>query len=233
MTVLLLAEEPGDVNIPGMSNEERAAVMPQDEIVALLASHQSLQQQLDWFKRQMFGAKSERHIHLDYSRQLTLGELPAGEVDPAPSVEVPAHRRTKARAEAPDEGTLRFDDSVPVVRTELPPDIPEEELDQYEQIGEKTNRLLAQTPGQFFVHEYVRPVYKKKAGPEAIEDKIIVADPPRTIFQRSFADVSLLAGIWMDKFRYHLPLYRQHQRMTASGIHISPRFADQLGGPNM
>jgi len=195
--------------------------MTQDEIVALLASHQNLQQQLDWFKRQMFGAKSERHIPLDDSRQLTLGELPAGEADTAPSVVVPAHRRTKARAEAPDEGTLRFDDSVPVVRTELPPDIPEEELDQYEQIGEKINRLLAQTPGQFFVQEYVRPVYKKKAGPEAIEDEIVVADPPRTIFQRSFADVSLLAGILVDKFRYHLPLYRQHQRMTASGIHIS------------
>ena len=211
-----------------MSNEERAASMTQDEIVSLLAAYQDitrrceqLQQQLEWFQRQVFGAKSERHVHLDDSRQLALGEMAVPEVDPAPSVEVPAHRRTKARTEAPDEGKLRFDDSVPVVRHELPAGIPEEELDQYERIGEKTNRLLAQRPGSLYVLEMVRPVYKKKADPGAIEDVIIVADPPQTVFPRSFADVSLLAGILVDKFRYHLPLYRQHQRMTASGVHIS------------
>jgi transposase len=211
-----------------MSNEERAAMMNQDEIVSLLVSHQditrrfeALQQQLDWFKRQLFGAKSERHVSLDESRQLTLGEMAVPEAEPAPSVEVPAHRRTKAQAEAPDEGKLRFDDSVPVVRCELPADIPEDQLDQYERIGEKINRLLAQTPGQFFVREIVRPVYKKKASPDAIEDEIVTAYPLSTVFHRSFADVSLLAGILVDKFRYHLPLYRQHQRMTACGVHIS------------
>ena len=218
-----------------MSNEERAASMTQQEIVALLASHQDitsqhskleqkydeLQQQLDWFKRQLFGAKSERHISIDGSRQLTLGEMAAGEADPAPSVEVPAHHRTKAHDKASDEGHLRFDDSVPVVRYELPADIPEDELDQYERIGEKANHLLAMTPGVFFVRKVVRPVYKKKAAPEATEDEIVAAYPLWTVFHRSFADVSLLAGLLVDKFRYHLPLYRQHQRMTACGVHIS------------
>ena len=211
-----------------MSNEERAASMTQQEIASLLASHQDitrrfdeLQQQLDWFKRQVFGAKSERHVTIDDSRQLTLGEMPAAEAAPAPSVEVPAHRRTRVRAEAPDEGKLRFDDSVPVVRYELPADIPEDELDQYERIGEKTNHLLAMTPGQFFVRKIVRPVYKKKAAPEAVEDEIVTAYPLWTVFHRSFADVSLLAGLLVDKFRYHLPLYRQHQRMTACGVNIS------------
>lgn len=223
-----MAEEPGDDIILAMSNEDRAAMMNQDEIVSLLVSHQDitrrfeeLKQQLDWFKRQLFGAKSERHVPLDESLQLTLGEMAVPKAEPASSVDVPAHRRTKARAEALDEGNLRFDDSVPVVRCELPADIPEDQLDQYERIGEKINRLLAQTPGQFFVREIVRPVYKKKASPDAIEDEIVTAYPLGTVFHRSFADVSLLAGLLVDKFRYHLPLYRQHQRMTASGVHIS------------
>jgi len=30
-----------------------------------------------------------------------------------------------------------------------------------------------------------------------------------------------LAGVLIDKFRYHLPLYRQHQRMDAAGIHLA------------
>ena len=35
------------------------------------------------------------------------------------------------------------------------------------------------------------------------------------------ADVSLLACMLIDKFVYHLPLYRQHQRMAAAGIHLA------------
>jgi hypothetical protein len=38
------------------------------------------------------------------------------------------------------------------------------------------------------------------------------------VFEKSFADVSLLAGLLIDKFAYHLPLYRQHQRLAHTGI---------------
>jgi len=210
-----------------MSNEERAALMTHDDIVTLLASYQDitrryeeLQQQLDWLKRQLFGAKSERHISIDQSRQLTLGEMAVPSPAEAPSVEIPAHRRAKTRAVCGDEGDLRFDDSVPVQRIELPSGIADEDLDNWEKIGEKTNRLLCQSPGVYFIKEIVRPVYKKKTSADAIEDEIVTAPPPRTVFQRSFADVSLLAGLLVDKFRYHLPLYRQHQRMDAAGVHI-------------
>jgi hypothetical protein len=35
------------------------------------------------------------------------------------------------------------------------------------------------------------------------------------------ADVSVLAGLLVDKFVYHLPLYRQHQRLKDAGITVS------------
>jgi len=226
-----------------MSNEERAASMTQQEIVSLLVCHQDitrqysglsrqhvtleqkyeeLKQQLDWLKRQLFGAKSERHIPLDDSRQLTLGEIDVPQTEEVPSIEVPAHsRRPQGESGRGDEGDLRFDDSVPVLRVELPCGIADDQLDNYEKIGQKTNRLLAQTPGVYFIKEIVRPVYKKKTSAEAIEDEIVCALPLWTVFHRSFADVSLLACLLVDKFRYHLPLYRQHQRMAACGVHIS------------
>ena len=34
-------------------------------------------------------------------------------------------------------------------------------------------------------------------------------------------DVSFLAGMLVDKFRYHLPLYRQHRRLADSGVRVS------------
>jgi transposase len=212
-----------------MSNEERAAEMSQEEIVSLLESYQHLstrfdktQQQLDWLKRQLFGAKSERHVLLSESRQLTLGEMPVTDPQVHATVEVPAHRRgRKAETEAHGDSDLRFDDSVPVERIVLPAPVPAAERDQYEQIGEKTTWKLAQRPGSHVILEYVRPVLKKKAAADAIADEIVCAAPPAMVLDRSFADVSLLSGILIDKFLYHLPLYRQHQRMAAGGVHIS------------
>jgi transposase len=44
---------------------------------------------------------------------------------------------------------------------------------------------------------------------------------PSNVLEGCYADVSLIAGLMVDKGVYHLPLYRQHQRMIDSGIHIS------------
>ncbi len=181
-----------------------------------------IQQQLDWFKRQLFGAKSERHLTLDGSLQLTLGEVAGTETPIDSVVEVPAHRRRRnARGHNSDEGDLRFDPSVPVKQIILPPDIPAAELGDYEQIGEKKTRKLAQRPGSYVVLEYLRPVFKKNAAADAIDNEISYASPAASVLDRSFADVSLLAGLLIDKFLFHLPLYRQHQRMSLCGVHIS------------
>ena len=44
---------------------------------------------------------------------------------------------------------------------------------------------------------------------------------PAQVLDSSLADVSLLVGLLVDKFLYHLPLYRQHQRMGLQGITVS------------
>ena len=41
------------------------------------------------------------------------------------------------------------------------------------------------------------------------------------VLEKSVADVSFLVGLLVDKFAYHLPLYRQHQRLSAAGITLS------------
>lgn len=41
------------------------------------------------------------------------------------------------------------------------------------------------------------------------------------MFDNSIADVSVLVGLLVDKFLYHLPLYRQHQRLQHAGITLS------------
>ena len=51
---------------------------------------------------------------------------------------------------------------------------------------------------------------------------------PVGVIEGSRADVSFIAGMVVDKFAYHLPLYRQHQRVSDSGITVSRPWLMQL-----
>jgi hypothetical protein len=65
------------------------------------------------------------------------------------------------------------------------------------------------------VLKYVRPVVKLKK-----DGSFSCPNAPGSVLERCMADISLLAGLLIDKFVYYLPLYRQHQRMLAQGIRI-------------
>jgi transposase len=200
-----------------MTIEEQAASMSRDDIVALLVSHQELQQQLDWFKRQLFGTKSDRRIFPENARQLTLGETlhPHDDSAPEPETTVRSHRRKTASPSPDDEGRLRFDASVPVEVVEMPNLEVKGHEDEYDYVGEKVTDRLSQRPGSYVVLRYVRKIYKKKKSGE-----FSCPPAPPTVFEKSYADVSFLAGLLIEKYRYHLPLYRQHQRLDAAGVHI-------------
>jgi transposase len=194
--------------------------LPRAEYDALQAQVQALQTQLDWFKRQLFGRSSEKRLEIDPVLQADL--LAAlGEVLPAPvkpETEKIAYERRKSRGDntVTDTG-LRFDDSVPIETIVLSSpaltDVPE---DEQALITEKITYRLAQRPGNYVVLKYVRPVVKRKDTGE-----LITPPAPVNVLDRSIADVSFLAGMLVDKFMYHLPLYRQHQRLRQCGIEIA------------
>jgi len=48
------------------------------------------------------------------------------------------------------------------------------------------------------------------------------------VIEGSRADVSFVAGLLIDKFAYHLPLYRQHQRLQDAGFTVSRPWLTQL-----
>jgi transposase len=212
-----------------MTTRERAASLSQDEIVALLVSHDSLalhndsltaeiselRRQVAWFQRQLFGAKSERRVLDSEGRQLFLGEMEEDLSAPAPTETVAAYSRRKSRFDREDETPLRFDPSVPVEVIRIPPSEPVSP-ETHEKVSEKTTDRLAQRPGSYVVLRYVREVWKRKE-----DGKIVSAPAPAAVLEKSLADVSLLAGLVIDKFQFHLPLYRQHQRMAAAGVHLT------------
>ncbi len=86
------------------------------ENAALKQQVQTLKTQLDWFKRQLFGAKSEKRLLIDPSIQ---ADLLAELQQPLPGAQKPAtekitYERRKQRNNTVADSGLRFDDNVPV-----------------------------------------------------------------------------------------------------------------------
>lgn len=194
----------------------------------------ALEHQLDWFRRQVFGQKRERFIAEPNPAQLHLGEaLPVPSANSGKSADreqsIPAHtRRIKASNGADTQSGEElpfFDESkVPVHTIVLMPDTVEAlSPEQYEIIGEKVTYRMAQRPGSVQVLKYRRPVVKIKASAQ-----IHTVPAPAGIFEGSRADVSFAAGMLIDKFAWHLPLYRQHLRLEAAGLRVSRPWLTQL-----
>ncbi|MGE3676137.1 MAG: IS66 family transposase [Polyangiaceae bacterium] len=225
--------------MPQAPSLEEAASLAPEQIVELVRTQAALREevatlkhQLDWFKRQLFGQKSERRIVDDSSAQMSLGEaLNVAQSTPAPPPvqrRVAAHTRRAAskKADVGDDSVPFFDETrVPVEVIELP--APEAEglaPEDYEVIGHKESFRLAQRPGATVVIKYRRAVIKLKT-----EERIVCASAPLGVIEGSRADVSFVAGLLIDKFAYHLPLYRQHQRLCDQGIAVSRPWLTQLG----
>lgn len=95
--------------------------------------------------------------------------------------------------------------------------------EQFEVIGHKVSYRLAQRPGSNVVLKYVRPVVKLLDTQE-----LHCPSAPEGVIQNSRADVSFIAGIMVDKFEWHLPLYRQHLRLVAQGFKLTRQWLTQL-----
>ena len=223
------------------SGTQNLASLPPDKMLSLVAQlsdentqlsdeNAQLRHQVAWFKRQVFGQKSERRL-IEHGEQGTLGESFSAVPDkpmPGKKSRVEGHeRQTKPKHpnNQADESSLFFDEAiVPVEVVQLPaPEAAGLGADDYEVIGEKCTYRLAQRPGSYVVIKYARPVIKLRAS-----GSITCAPAPVGVIEGSRADVSFVAGVLVDKFVYHLPLYRQHQRTTQAGIRVSRPWFTQL-----
>jgi transposase len=189
---------------------------------------ETLEHRLAWFERQLFGSKSERLSVLENPHQLALAEVLSGHSEATPTKvrTVAAHTRRMREDDVGEAESVPFFDEtrVPVETIRVPnPQARDLAADQYEVISQKVTYRLAQRPGSYVMLKYVREVIKVR------ESQAIHCPPaPAGVLEGSRADVSFLVGLLVDKFCYHNPLYRQHQRLQDSGIHVSRPWLTQL-----
>jgi transposase len=191
-----------------------------NEVSLLRDEIKFLNEQLDWFKRQIFGQKADKFVDTQNGQQLCFEGFDKLISVPPEKKIVPAHERSKRKATGKDKITLPAD--LPIERIVL--DVAEEAKvcpetgDPLVKIGEEVSSKLAHKPGSYFIKQIVRPKY---AHPQKSEEGVITAELPESLLTRCQADESLLADILVKKFGDHLPLYRQSEMMARERIHIS------------
>ena len=133
-----------------------------------------------------------------------------------------AHRggrpgRTKQRGDAVNDTGLRFNANAPVIDiTVTPPEIEGLSQDDYEVVSERVHCRLATIECRHVVIRYRHLKVKLR------ETGALVGAPAREgVFKNSCADVSFVAALLIDKFLWHLPLYRQHRMLAAAGIAVN------------
>jgi hypothetical protein len=205
-------------------NKDTAASTPayKQEIAALTEENQSLKNRIAWFEKQLFGQRSEKRI-LDNPLQseLQLGSQASVASEANSTKKIEGYERGKAKKQRPDDCVtdtgLRFGEDVPVEIIELTPqELKGKQAGEYEIVDTKISRKLAKQPASYVVLEYQVPVVRHKASGD-----LQTTAMPEQVLEGSIADVSLIVGLLVDKFLYHLPLHRQHQQLAHAGIQVA------------
>ena len=166
----------------------------------------SLKHQLDQLQKLIFGSKRERFVPDVSPGQLNLFSDLIVAVPEEVEKQSITYERTKPKKHP---GRTPLPDHLPVNEIIIEP---EEELQGKIKIGEDIIDTLEYTPASLIIRRTIRPKYVgiNQGG----EKQIIQAAPPSRPLNKSIAEASLLAYIFVAKFVDHLPFYRQIKRFV-------------------
>ena len=218
-----------------LSADELAA-LSSAQLVELVGTQaqliESLQQQLDWFKRQLFGSKSERFITAANARQLQLAELVSQSPPRAePRKAVAAHTRAvPTRDPAADGESLPFFDESRSDRNHHAARCRDRGLGGRSIRDDRREGQLppGATPGQLCGTEVCAPGGQT---PRHQCAELPAGTEQRDRGQPRRCQLHRRPAARQDRLRNHLPLYRQHQRLSDAGITVSRPWLTRLGPP--
>src|SRR5690606_33354556 len=118
----------------------------------------------------------------------------------------PAHR-----------GRVALPEHLPVEEVEIHP---EGDLTEMVCIGKEVTEELDYLPAKYIIRRYIRFKYAPKAKDSGLG--VLIGELPERVIDRGIPGAGLLAGILVDKYMDHLPLYRQVQRFKRENIPIAP-----------
>lgn len=175
--------------------------------VKLESENEYLRGQLEWFKRQMFGHKTEK-LPPGWDAQVALAQDMFGQI---PSTAVPASSPEPSERKSPKAGHGRQALPADLPREDILMDVPESEKTcsccqgARTCIGEDSREELHYVPGRFVVRVYRRPKYACRL---CTEEGVVQAQPAPSVIDKGIPSVELVVWVIIAKYLDHLPLYR-------------------------
>ncbi len=189
----------------------------------------SLENSLEWFRKQIFGKKSEKHLpvnpdalqptlfpELFSDKEIAAIEKATKQEEEQISKRISETKPNRKRVNSIDTSKLRVDEVIIE-----PSDI---NLNEYSKLGEEITEKLIYKPAEIYIQRTIRPKYVLKSSlqikkPE--QKAFVIAGSPSNPFQKSMASSSLMTEIILQKFQYHLPFYRVIQKFKEMNFVIS------------
>ena len=177
---------------------------------------------ISWLIKQVQGPTSERRSweSLGPEAQLWLEgmALTLPETPPLPKTTVKKHERQRRKnpTDVCKTGRIKHGPSATIIDVDVTnpgvEDIPDDEL---ELVETKTTQKIVRVSSPFAIVNVHSKTFRRK---DDLEELV----PPEVpeVLENSIYDVSFLAGMAIDKYQFHLPLYRQHQTIKNSDIFL-------------
>ena len=89
-------------------------------------------------------------------------------------------------------------------------------------IGKDVSRILHREPAKVWVEIIERPLLRMKADKDSPNPRIYQAKAPHAVIGDNHVGADMLAQIVIDKYRYHLPEYRQARQYADLGLKLPP-----------
>lgn len=182
---------------------------------------------IEYILRQLYGPKSDKRKNPEPDDQpglfdeffnVALDEKYALIDQAAKEIEEDASKRrkkSKKKAARPEKYTyFGLEERTTTI---LPEGI---DPDQCEVIGKDISRILHLAHSEMWVEVIERPILRKKSDKNAPNPHFYQAPAPQAVIGGNHVAADMLAQIIIDKYRYHLPEYRQVKQYADLGVKL-------------
>ena len=194
----------------------------------LVAENTKLKQRIAYLERMLYGSKSDRikkdaatdgqlSLFDDFFKE-AIDENAAKIEAAAKEIKKAADKRRKAAGKNPVR-PAKYQYAGLEERTTLimPEGVDAADCDV---IGKDVARILHRDPAKIWVEVIERPILRLKADKQLPNPHIYQAKAPSAVIGGNHIGADMLAQIVIDKYRYHLPEYRQVKQYADLGVKL-------------
>ena len=189
----------------------------------------TLESQVAYLKRRIWGQSSERFINkdpkqrvIDFEGMEILPEEKELAQEAQKEIESLKSRREKEKVKRkPVRKALP--EELPRIEEHIYPEQTKENQEEWTELEPEITEVLEIEPGKCFVRKIIRHKYVRKNKQCEECAPIVIAKLPLSFqpIAKSYAGASILAELIIGKYVNHLPFYRQIQMLKQLGVHLA------------